>query len=211
MSTAGTGGSSPSRSIAGPRGSTSCWQPRPSPTHSPSSTGCSPSPTRCCGSRSSGGPRRRTSPLPGGGHPSGDEFGKVVMEMANENQIVIVGNLTDDPELRYTPNGAAVANFRVAVSRRYKDEAGNWKDGETSYFTVNAWRSLAENVAESLTRGTRVVVAGRLQMRSWETQEGDKLTVVEIEADEIGPSLRWATAKVERQGRSGSSDWSAPV
>jgi single-strand DNA-binding protein len=104
-----------------------------------------------------------------------------------------------------------VAKFRVAVNKRYKDEAGNWKDGETSYFTVNAWRSLAENVAESLTRGTRVVVAGRLQMRSWETQEGDKRTVVEIEADEIGPSLRWATAKVERQGRSGSSDWSAPV
>ena len=124
------------------------------------------------------------------------------MEMASDNQIIITGNLTDDPELRYTPNGAAVVKFRVAVNKRYKDEAGNWKDGETSYFTVNAWRTLAENVAESLTRGTRVVVAGRLQMRSWETQEGDKRTVVEIEADEIGPSLRWATAKVERQGRS---------
>ena len=133
------------------------------------------------------------------------------MEMASENQVSIVGNLTDDPELRYTPNGAAVVKFRVAVNRRYKDEAGNWKDGETSYFTVNAWRSLAENVAESLTRGARVVVSGRLQMRSWETQEGDKRTVVEIEADEVGPSLRWATAKVERQGRSGSSDWSAPA
>jgi single-strand DNA-binding protein len=96
----------------------------------------------------------------------------------------------------------------VAVNRRYKDESGNWKDGETSYFSVNAWRSLAENSAETLTRGTRVVVTGRLQMRSWETQEGDKRTVVEIEADELGPSLRWATAKVERQGRSGgSSDW----
>jgi len=130
------------------------------------------------------------------------------MEMASENQLVIVGNLTDDPELRYTPNGAAVAKFRVAVNRRYKDEAGNWKDGDTSYFTVNAWRNLAENVAESLTRGTRVVVAGRLQMRSWETQEGDKRTVIEIEADEVGPSLRWATAKVERQSRSGG-DWQA--
>ena len=129
------------------------------------------------------------------------------MEMASDNQIIITGNLTDDPELRYTPNGAAVVKFRVAVNRRYKDEAGNWKDGETSYFTVNAWRTLAENVAESLTRGTRVVVAGRLQMRSWETQEGDKRTVVEIEADEVGPSLRWATAKVERQGRSGGGDW----
>ncbi|HEU4528977.1 MAG TPA: single-stranded DNA-binding protein [Actinomycetota bacterium] len=130
--------------------------------------------------------------------------------MASDNQIIIVGNLTDDPELRYTPNGAAVVKFRVAVNRRYKDEAGNWKDGDTSYFTVNGWRTLAENVAESLTRGTRVLVAGRLQMRSWETQEGDKRTVVEIEADEIGPSLRWATAKVERQSRS-SGDWSAPA
>lgn len=132
------------------------------------------------------------------------------MEMASDNQIIIVGNLTDDPELRYTPNGAAVAKFRVAVNRRYKDEAGNWKDGDTSFFTVNAWRTLAENVAESLTRGTRVLVAGRLLMRSWETQEGEKRTVVEIEADEIGPSLRWATAKVERQSR-GGGDWSAPT
>jgi single-strand DNA-binding protein len=131
--------------------------------------------------------------------------------MASENQIIIVGNLTDDPELRYTPNGAAVVKFRVAVNRRYKDEAGNWKDGETSYFTVNAWRSLAENVAESLTRGTRVVLAGRLQMRQWETQDGEKRTVVEIEADEVGPSLRWATAKVERQGRAGGGEWSAPA
>ena len=127
-------------------------------------------------------------------------------------QVTIVGNLTDDPELRYTPNGAAVAKFRVAVNRRYKDQSGEWKDGDTSYFTVNAWRTLAENVAESLTRGANVIVVGRLQQRSWETQDGEKRTVIEIEADEIGPSLRWATAKVERQSRSGgSSDWSAPV
>jgi single-strand DNA-binding protein len=137
---------------------------------------------------------------------------KVVSEMANDNQVSIVGNLTDDPELRYTPNGAAVCKFRVAVNRRYKDESGQWKDGDTSYFSVNAWRTLAENVAESLTRGTRVVVSGRLQQRSWETQEGDKRTVIEIEADEIGPSLRWATAKVERQSRGGSGgDWSPKV
>jgi single-strand DNA-binding protein len=97
--------------------------------------------------------------------------------MASMNQVVIVGNLTDDPELRYTPNGAAVVKFRVAVNRRYQDQQGQWKDGETSYFSVNGWRSLAENVAESLTRGSRVVVVGRLQMRSWETQEGDKRTV----------------------------------
>lgn len=143
------------------------------------------------------------------GHPRRVACDRKVMEVASDNQIIIVGNLTDDPELRYTPNGAAVVKFRVAVNRRFKDEAGNWKDGETSYFSVNAWRSLAENVAETLTRGTRVLVAGRLQMRSWETQEGEKRTVVEIEADEVGPSLRWATAKVERQGRSG--DWSAPA
>jgi single-strand DNA-binding protein len=128
--------------------------------------------------------------------------------MASMNQVVIVGNLTDDPELRYTPNGAAVVKFRVAVNRRYQDQQGQWKDGETSYFSVNGWRTLAENVAESLTRGSRVVVVGRLQMRSWETQEGDKRTVTEIEADEIAPSLRWATAKVEKQSR-GGGDWSA--
>ena len=131
------------------------------------------------------------------------------MKMASMSQTVIVGNLTDDPELRYTPNGAAVVKFRVAVNRRYKDQAGEWKDGETSYFTVNAWRALAENVAESLTRGANVIVVGRLQQRSWETQDGEKRTVIEIEADEIGPSLRWATAKVEKQSRSGVGEWSA--
>ncbi|MEX0755241.1 MAG: single-stranded DNA-binding protein [Actinomycetota bacterium] len=131
--------------------------------------------------------------------------------MAVENQLTIVGNLTDDPELRYTPNGAAVAKFRVAVSRRVKDDAtGQWKDADTSFFSVNAWRSLGENAAESLTRGTRVVVTGRLLQRSWETQEGDKRTVIEIEADEVAPSLRWATAKVERQSR-GGGDWSSPT
>ena len=149
--------------------------------------------------------------------------------MATENQINIVGNLTEDPELRYTPNGAAVVNFRVAVNRRIKDEAtGQWKDGDASYFTVNAWRGLAENVAESLSRGTRVVVVGSLRMRSYETRDGEKRTVFEIEADEVAPSLRWAKAKVERQSRSsgggsygggggggfsggGSGEWTAPA
>jgi single-strand DNA-binding protein len=132
--------------------------------------------------------------------------------MANENQVVIVGNLTDDPELRYTPNGAAVANFRVAVNRRYRDQSGEWKDGETSFFRVNAWRTLAENVAESMTRGSRAVVVGRLRARSWETPEGETRSSVEIEADEIAPSLRWATAKVEKQQRSGGGgDWSQNV
>jgi single-strand DNA-binding protein len=136
--------------------------------------------------------------------------------MATDNAIIVVGNLTDDPELRFTPQGVAVANFRIAVSRRVKDESGQWKDGDTSFFKVNCWRQLAENVAESLTRGSRTMVAGRLRMRQWETQEGEKRSVVEIEADEVGPSLKWATAKVEKTSRGGggggrdggsSDDW----
>jgi len=134
----------------------------------------------------------------------------VVIEMASMNQVVIVGNLTDDPELRYTPNGAAVVKFRVAVNRRYQDQSGQWKDGDTSYFTVNGWRTLAENVAESLTQGTRVVVVGRLRTNTWETPEGDKRSKVEIEAEEVAPSLKWATAKVEKQSRQGGSgEWQA--
>ena len=124
--------------------------------------------------------------------------------MATDNTVVVVGNLTDDPELRFTPQGVAVANFRLAVSRRVKDEGGQWKDGETSFFRISCWRQLAENVAESLTRGSRTMVAGRLRMRQWETQEGEKRSVVEIEADEVGPSLKWATAKVEKTSRGGA-------
>jgi single-strand DNA-binding protein len=138
--------------------------------------------------------------------------------MASDNQITIVGNLTDDPELRYTANGAAVANFRVAYSTRIRDAAGNWTDGDTSFFTINCWRGLAENAAETLTRGTRVVVTGRLKQRSWENQDGEKRTVVEIEADDLGPSLKWATASVQKTSRSSSSsasggggDWGAAV
>jgi single-strand DNA-binding protein len=130
--------------------------------------------------------------------------------MAGVSQIVVVGNLVDDPELRYTPNGAAVAKLRVAVTPRFRDQTtGEWKDADSSFFTVNAWRTLAENTAESLTRGSNVIIVGRLKQRSWETQEGEKRSVVEIEADEIGPSLRWATARVEKQGRSGGGgEWS---
>jgi single-strand DNA-binding protein len=135
--------------------------------------------------------------------------------MASDNQITIVGNLTDDPELRYTANGAAVANFTVAHSTRIRDAAGNWSDGETSFFRVNVWRALAENAAESLTRGTRVVVTGRLRQRSWENQEGEKRSMIEIEADDVGPSLKGATAKVEKTSRSSSSsssgDWGEKV
>ncbi|HEX9776103.1 MAG TPA: single-stranded DNA-binding protein [Actinomycetota bacterium] len=132
------------------------------------------------------------------------------------NSVTIVGNLTDDPELRFTAQGAAVANFSIAVNRRVRDPQTNeWKDGDPSFFRVNVWRQLAENVAESLSKGTRVVVTGYLKQRSWETQEGERRTVVEIEADEVGPSLRWATAKVERVSRGsgggsdGGGDWGA--
>ena len=119
--------------------------------------------------------------------------------MADTTTTTIVGNLTDDPELRFTPNGAPVANFNVAVTPRVKD-GDSWRDDETSFFRCTAWRSLAENLAESLTKGTRVMVQGRLQQRSWETDAGEKRSVVEVQVDEAGPSLRWATAKVERTG-----------
>ena len=134
----------------------------------------------------------------------------------SENSVTLVGNLTDDPELRFTAQGAAVANFRIAVSKRIRDPQTNeWKDGDTSFFRVNVWRQLAENVAESLTRGTRVIVTGTLKMRQWETQEGEKRSVVEIEATEVGPSLKWAIAKAERASRQGGAagggdgDWAA--
>jgi single-strand DNA-binding protein len=117
--------------------------------------------------------------------------------MATDNQVMLVGNLTEDPELRFTPSGAAVASFRLAVTPRVR-QGDQWTDGETSFFRVNAWRSLGENVAESLTKGARAVVVGRLRMRSWETPEGEKRSVVEVEADEVAPSLKFATAKPER-------------
>lgn len=123
--------------------------------------------------------------------------------MANDNQVMLVGNLTDDPELRFTPNGAAVANFRLAVTPRVR-EGDSWKDGETSFFRINVWRQQAENVAETLQKGARCIVVGRLRTRSWETPEGEKRSVTEVEADEIGPSLKFATAKVERSSRGGS-------
>ncbi|GAB2739449.1 single-stranded DNA-binding protein [Salinifilum aidingensis] len=126
--------------------------------------------------------------------------------MAGETVITVVGNLTADPELRFTPSGAAVANFTVASTpRTYDRQAGEWKDGEALFLRCNIWRQAAENVAESLTRGMRVVVQGRLRQRSFETKEGEKRTVVELEVDEIGPSLRFATAKVNKVGRGGSS------
>ncbi len=126
--------------------------------------------------------------------------------MAGDTTITVVGNLTADPELRFTPSGAAVANFTVASTPRiYDRQSGEWKDGEALFLRCNIWREAAENVAESLTRGSRVIVSGRLKQRSFETREGEKRTVVEVEVDEIGPSLRYATAKVNKASRGGSS------
>ena len=111
--------------------------------------------------------------------------------------VSLVGNLTDDPEVRFTPGGTQVGSFRLAVTPRVR-EGDAWKDGETSFFRVNVWRDLAAHAAESLSKGDRAVVIGRLKSRSWETPEGDKRSVVEVEADEVAPSLRWAIAKPER-------------
>ena len=124
--------------------------------------------------------------------------------MAGDTIITVVGNLTGDPELRFTPSGAAVANFTVASTPRAFDRQSNeWKDQETLFMRCSVWREAAENIAESLVRGNRVVVTGRLKSRSYETKEGEKRTVVELEVDEVGPSLRYATAKVNRTQRSG--------
>ena len=123
--------------------------------------------------------------------------------MAGETIMTVIGNLTADPELRFTASGAAVANFTVASTPRTFDRAsGEWKDGEALFLRCNIWREAAENVAESLTRGARVIVSGRLKQRSFETKEGEKRTVIELEVDEIGPSLRYATAKINRAQRS---------
>ena len=128
--------------------------------------------------------------------------------MAGDTVITVIGNLTSDPELRFTPSGAAVANFTVASTPRTLDkQSGEWKDGEALFLRCNIWRQAAENVAESLTRGARVVVQGRLKQRSFETKEGEKRTVVELEVDEIGPSLRYATAKVNKVSRGGGGDF----
>src|SRR3954467_14149692 len=123
---------------------------------------------------------------------------------AGDVTITVIGNLTDDPELRFTPSGAAVAKFRIASTPRIMDKTTNeWKDGEPLFLACNIWRQAAENVAESLQRGARVIVTGRLKQRSYETREGEKRTVMELEVDEIGPSLKCATAKVQKMQRSG--------
>ena len=129
-----------------------------------------------------------------------------------DNSVTLVGNITRDPELRFTTGGRAVASFGLAVNRRYQVN-GEWQE-QTSYFNVTAWGQLGENAAQSLAKGSRTIVAGRLEQREYETREGDKRSVVEIVADEIGPSLRWATAQVEKTSRQsadgGTSDRGAP-
>lgn len=130
--------------------------------------------------------------------------------MASDNTITLVGNITDDPELRFTPSGSAVANFTVAVNRRIRQQDGSWDDKLDGFFRCNCWQAMAENVAESLTKGSRVVVVGRLQQRSWEDNDGNKRSAIEIQVDEVGPSLRWATASVQKSQRSGGArggDW----
>ena len=130
--------------------------------------------------------------------------------MAGETPITVIGNLTADPELRFTPNGAAVANFTVASTPRTFDRQTNeWKDGDAMFLNCSVWRQYAENVAESLSKGTRVIVSGRLKARSYETREGEKRTVFEVDVDEVGPALRYATAKVTRTqgGGGGGGNW----
>jgi single-strand DNA-binding protein len=116
--------------------------------------------------------------------------------MANENHIVVIGNLADDPELRFTNNGIPVASFRVAVTPRVQG-GGTWRDGDTSFFRVSAWRDQASHLAESLRKGDRIMVVGRLRQRSWETPDGERRSLAEIEADDVGASLKWATVSVE--------------
>lgn len=134
--------------------------------------------------------------------------------MANGNNVELVGNITRDPELRFTPSGAAVANFGLAVNRRWRNQQTNEWDEQVSFFDIVCWRELAENVSESLTKGSRVMVSGRLEQRSWETDNGDKRSKVEVVADEVGPSLRWATAQVSknerRDGGSSGGGFSSP-
>lgn len=141
-----------------------------------------------------------------------------------DNTVTLVGNITDDPELRFTPSGRPVANFTVAVNRRWKNNDGQWEDKLDGFFRCNVWADQAENAAESLQKGTRVVVTGRLQQRSWEDNDGNKRSAFEVQVDEVGPSLRWSTAQVQKSQRSGSGggggsqggggggqDWSAPA
>ena len=122
-----------------------------------------------------------------------------------ETFVSLVGNLTDDPEVHFTPQGTTVASFRLAVTPRVKDSEG-WKDGDTSFFRINAWRDLAEHITDSLSKGDRALVLGRLKTRSWETADGERRSAVEVEAEEVGPSLKWATATPQRANGKAKTD-----
>ena len=124
-----------------------------------------------------------------------------------DNTVTIVGNVTRDPELRFTAAGTAMASFGVAVNRRWTERGSNEQKEEVSFFNVTCWREQAENAGNSLSKGDRIIVTGRLQQRSWETQEGEKRSVVEIQADEIGPSIRWASVTIEKNERRGAGDF----
>ncbi len=123
--------------------------------------------------------------------------------MSNTNSVTLIGNLVDDPELRFTPSGVAMTKIRFAVNKRYQNRDGEWQE-ETSFFGGTCWRDMAENVAESLQKGLRVIVIGELQQRSWETQEGDKRSIIEVDIKEIGPSVRWATTTVTKTPKDGA-------
>ena len=126
--------------------------------------------------------------------------------MSNGNSITLVGNVTRDPELRFTPSGQPTASFGLAVNRRWQNKQTNDWEEAVSFFDIVCWREMAENASESLSKGSRVIVTGRLEQRSWETQEGEKRSKIEVVADELGPSLRWATAEVKKNDRRGPSD-----
>jgi single-strand DNA-binding protein len=190
--------------------SPSARPPSPSESAWPSTTAAKTTPIR-----TSGRPARTTaSPTPS--RPSASSplaaVGAQSGSAPNDNQhtqgAAIVGNLVEDPELRFTNNGTAVANLRVAVTQRIQQD-GEWRDGDTSFLKVNVWRGQAEHLADSLAKGDRVMVTGRLRQRSWETPEGEKRSVTEIEADEVGASLKWATAKVERASQRGNGERSS--
>src|SRR5205085_10614662 len=198
----GASDASPTSSSTAGRATTWSSRRRQSPRRWTSCTGTSPLLTKSSGTRSCGSPSTSTGTSPGqlrrthkGGRPMAD------------STVTIVGNLTRDPEIRYTAGGAAKASFGMAVSRRWQNRQTNEWEEQTSFFNVVCWREMAENVSESLGKGSRVVVTGRLEQRSWETENGEKRSVVEIVADDVGPSLRWATAQITRNERRGGGDF----
>src|SRR5229473_2769791 len=217
--TCGAGVGWPTRSTRSRTASTPSWTWSRSRTRSMSSTASSASTRRSCGPRSCVPSRTDRSETVRGVTDTGvtnhwprrlrhlnPSKRPGVAPMAGDTQITVVGNLVSDPELRYTPTGVAVANFRVASTPRTFDrQANEWKDGDSLFLTCNVWRQAAENVAESLQRGMRVIVTGRLKQRSYETREGEKRTVFEVEVDDVGPSMRNASAKVTKSNRSGGS------